>query len=243
MKRVSILNVPFTYIDQQSFIVTLHEHIVDEEKAFVVTANPEIVMLAQREADFMRLLKEATYVTADGIGVVKAAQLLGEPLPERVTGFDTMMGLLELANDYHFSVFLLGASEDTLARAVKTIEKDFPNVHVAGSQHGYFSDEEEVSEIVRAANADMTFVALGAPKQEAWIAKHIKTVDKGIFIGLGGSFDVLAGTVKRAPKMWQKLHLEWLYRLLKQPSRFKRMLDLPRFVFRVIGVRLRGDSS
>jgi len=243
MKRVSILNVPFTYITKQTLIETLQTHVEKREKAFVVTANPEIVMMASRDDSFMKLVHEATYVTADGIGVVKAAQILGSPLPERVTGFDTMMGLLDVANKQQFSIFLLGATEDTLEKTVATIKETYPDIRIAGAEHGFFSDAEAIHKRVREAKPDMTFVALGAPRQEKWIADQMNVAEHGIFIGVGGSFDVLAGTVKRAPKMWQTLNLEWLYRLLKQPSRWKRMLDLPRFGIRVLLVRLRGKSS
>src|SRR5690625_4744935 len=142
MKRVEIMGVPFTYITQDAFVSDLDELIHQHKKAFVVTANPEIVMLANKDEKYMNALHNATHVTADGIGIVKAAKLLDNPLPERATGYDTMMGLLALANEKHYSIYLLGAKKSTLKKAVEQINLTYPNLIVAGSHDGYFDWEE-----------------------------------------------------------------------------------------------------
>jgi N-acetylglucosaminyldiphosphoundecaprenol N-acetyl-beta-D-mannosaminyltransferase len=232
---VNILGIPFINTDQQSFVNTLTNHVESKDKVFVITANPEIVMKAQEDSSFMALTQEATYVTADGIGVVKAAQLLDTPLPGRVTGYDTMIGLLEKANERSYKIFLLGAKEDTLKKACENINKDYPNVQIVGKQDGYFDWEtNDIADRIQVASPDMVFVALGVPRQEKWISENIDSFSSGIFIGVGGSFDVIAGTVERAPEMWQKMNLEWFYRLMKQPSRWRRMLALPQFAMVIL---------
>ncbi|NEU30273.1 WecB/TagA/CpsF family glycosyltransferase [bacterium LRH843] len=234
-KKVSVLGVDFVHTTMVRMVETLKAHLEREEKTFVVTANPEIVLHAQDDPQFKSYLDQATYITADGIGVVKAAGMLGQPLPERVTGFDMFMALLEVANERKYSIYLLGAKPDVLPKTIAAIHDQFPNVTVAGSHHGYFDwNSTEIEDEIRSLQPDMVFLALGFPRQEKWIVERYDQFSKGLFMGIGGSFDVLAGEVKRAPEIFQKVHLEWLYRLLKQPSRWRRMLALPIFVGRVL---------
>lgn len=233
-KTVEILNISFINQTRQQVIQDLSKAIQQQQKQFVVTANPEIVMMANQQADYMAQIKKADLVTADGIGVVKAANLLGTPLPERVTGFELMIDLLQVANEEAYSIYLLGAADETLQKTICQIEKDYPRLQIVGSHHGFFDWSQDTipSEIER-LQPDLVFVALGAPRQEKWIGQHIDRFQKGVFIGIGGSFDVIAGTVKRAPVFWQKIHLEWLYRILKQPSRLKRSFAIPQFMWRI----------
>jgi N-acetylglucosaminyldiphosphoundecaprenol N-acetyl-beta-D-mannosaminyltransferase len=233
-KKIDVLGVPFLYTKLDQFVKTLCEHADKGEKKFVVTANPEIVMLARENKEFNELVQKADYVTADGIGVVKGAAMLGTPLPERVPGYDTLLGLLREANETKRSIYMLGAQEEVIEKAVARIRHDYPNVQIAGYHHGFFDWEDDtIPNQIRETKPDFIFVALGAPRQEKWIQQHFYTMEKGVFMGVGGSFDALAGTMKRAPEIWQKLHLEWFYRLLKQPSRWRRMLALPHFVLEV----------
>ncbi|WP_246942779.1 WecB/TagA/CpsF family glycosyltransferase [Bacillus pinisoli] len=233
-KKVNILGVPFIHASMEQFINQLHLHIINNEKVTVVTANPEIVMKAKEDSYYMTLLRNANYVTPDGIGIVKAAQLLGSPLPERVAGFDTMIELLKLGNIHNYNIYLLGAKEEVLEGAKQKIKKDYPNVNVVGSHNGFFDwTNEEIPNQIKSLEPDLVFVALGMPRQEEWIFSQIEKFEKGIFMGVGGSFDVLSGTVNRAPEIWQKLNIEWLYRLVKQPSRAVRMMALPRFALEI----------
>ena len=242
MKFVHILDIPFIHIDQKDFVTLLDKHVEEKQKAFVITANPEVVMKAKDEPGFNTIVNQATYVVADGIGVVKAAKLLNQPLPGRVTGFDTMMKLLDVSNRKQYKIYLLGAKKGTLHKAIDKIKADYPNIDIVGSHDGYFDwEQNSIAEEIKRTKPDLVFVALGVPKQEKWIAEHFQHFEHGIFMGVGGSFDVLAGEVKRAPETWQKLNLEWLYRLLKQPTRFRRMLALPRFVFHVLLQKIKGN--
>lgn len=236
LKFVHILGVPFINTTQKDFIATLETHVAQQERAFVVTANPEIVMHSLKDETYKQTLAKATYITADGIGIVKAAAIVGEPLPERVSGYDIMLDLLETANKNHSSVFFLGAAEEVLQATVKKVKQEYPDIKVAGSQNGFFDwNDHQLPQQIKNAAPDYVFVALGFPRQEQWIGANIDQFDKGVFIGIGGSFDVFSGSVKRAPEMWQKMNLEWFYRLVKQPSRWKRMLVLPKFAATVIG--------
>lgn len=244
MKTVKIMDVPFLHIDQDSFVLLIDQRIQDKQKTFVVTANPEIVMAANENKNFMDLVLQADYVIADGIGVVKAAQLLNNPLPGRVTGFDTVMELLKIANEKNYKVYMLGAKQETLDLAIENIHKDFPNVNVVGSHNGYFDwDNNTIAEEAAALKPDMIFVALGYPRQEKWISENLHKFEYGIFMGVGGTFDGIAGTNPRAPEIWQKMNLEWLYRLLKQPSRWRRMLVLPRFAGKILLMKFKGAAK
>ncbi len=209
-----------------------------------MTANPEVVMQANENPTVKGYLNQATYICADGIGVIKAAQILGDSLPERVTGYDTMVKLLEVGQQKHFKVYLLGAQKETIEKTIANIHKDYPNVEVVGYHDGFFDwNTNHIADDIAALQPDLVFVALGVPRQEKWITENLDKFSKGVFIGVGGSFDVIAGTVKRAPVIWQKLNLEWLYRLLRQPSRFIRMLVLPRFALKVFSLKLRGQGG
>lgn len=243
LKYVDILGVPFINTTRAQFVELLHYHIRNAEKTFVVTANPEIVMKAVEEKEYKELINKATYITADGIGVVKAAGLLGMSLPERVTGYDTMIDLLEVSNKNRLKIYLLGAVQDTLEKAIINIHAQYPNLDIAGSHNGFFNwEENDISLEIQEKKPDLIFVALGVPRQEKWIAQNLPHFEKGVFIGVGGSFDVIAGTVQRAPVIWQKANLEWLYRLLKQPSRFGRMLALPRFAIKILKEKVKSQQ-
>lgn len=227
----------------KDMVARLTERMLNKQKCFVVTANPEIVMNTQDDRAYKQYVDKAHYVTADGIGVVKGAQILGKPLPERVAGYDLMRQLLSVLNEQKLKLYMLGAQEETIEKAVETIRKEYPNLQLAGYHHGFFKWEDPaIINEIKATKPDLILVALGVPRQEKWIAEHLDEVEKGVFIGVGGSFDVLAGTVKRAPEIWQKLNLEWFYRLLKQPSRWRRMLALPHFALKVVGQKLTGRS-
>ncbi|KEK12014.1 WecB/TagA/CpsF family glycosyltransferase [Lysinibacillus fusiformis] len=244
MRHVTIMGVPFLHISQQGFVDLLVNRIEQQEKTFVVTANPEVVMQANENPTVKGYLNQATYICADGIGVVKAAQILGDSLPERVTGYDTMVKLLEVGQQKRFKVYLLGAQKETIEKTIANIHKNYPNVEVVGYHDGFFDwNNNHIADDIAALQPDLVFVALGVPRQEKWITENLDKFSKGVFIGVGGSFDVIAGTVKRAPVIWQKLNLEWLYRLLRQPSRFIRMLVLPRFALKVFSLKLRGQGT
>ena len=238
MQKVEILNFFFNSLKKSELLKQLYKKINNKEKTFLVTANPEIVMYANKDAGYKDIIQEADYLIADGYGIILASKLLGKPLPERIPGFEIMTALLEEGNRQGWSVYFFGAKEEVVSKAVTTVKERYENLTIAGYHNGYFDwNDTYVQEEIKATEPDLIFVALGFPKQEQWISSNINYFNKGIFIGLGGSFDVLAGAVKRAPLIWQKLNLEWLYRLIKQPSRWRRMLALPHFILKVMKVK------
>lgn len=208
---------------EQEFFRLLNGYLVDDKRLFVVTANPETMMQGEREAEFGRLLlDEETVIVPDGIGVVKAAAMVGNPVQERVTGVDISKKLLELGNEHKKSIYLYGAKPEVLQALTNKIETEYPGLCIAGAKDGYQNQDEEVFADVLEKKPDIILVALGIPRQELLIDRYFKKLEKGICVGVGGTFDVLSGTKKRAPKLFIKLNLEWFYRLLKEPKRIGR---------------------
>lgn len=233
----SILNIKFDMVDEKEALDRLIGFL-DEKSPLkeVYTPNPEIVMLAQEDKELFKILNNADLVLADGIGLIVASKLKGLQLKHRVTGVDTMDKLLQYCAENKKSFFMLGGKPGIAEIACKNIEAKYEGVKIAGHYHGYF-DEKDEAEIINKINnskPDVLFVCLGAPKQEKWINKNKNKLNCALAMGVGGSVDVYAGVVERAPEIFQNLGLEWLYRLLKEPRRFKRMLVLPKFLVKFI---------
>ncbi|GIO48876.1 WecB/TagA/CpsF family glycosyltransferase [Paenibacillus azoreducens] len=209
----------------------------EEHRPFqVITANPIMVMKALEEPDYMRVMKNAELLVPDGTGVVWAASKVGTPVQERVAGFDLLHELMRVGENYHWKVFLLGSTPEVIQAAAERLHLQYPGVEITGYRDGYFKSDQDAEVIaqIREAAPDMLFVARGADTQEPWIAQHKKELGVPLMMGVGGSFDVISGKTKRAPKLFQKLRAEWLYRLLTQPTRAARMLALPKFALKVL---------
>lgn len=200
----------------------------------VVTLNPEYLYRAQYKPGLLQVVNKADIVTPDGEGIVWACRVAGTPVPERVTGIDLMLRLARRAALEGWKVFLLGAAPGVARAAGERLREKFPGLQVAGTYHGYFKEYEErdVLERIISAATDILFVALGAPRQELWIHRHLGELNCTA-MGVGGSFDVISGNVRRAPLWSRRLKMEWLYRLVREPSRWRRMLVLPKFAWQV----------
>ena len=198
--------------------------------SYVVTPNPEIVNAARADESYLAVLNGAALVLPDGIGVVKAARILGRPLKSRVPGIDFASGLLGRLAKNGGRLFLLGAKPGVAEQAAVNLKAAHPGLVICGTNDGYFKDDVPVVEKIRAAQADVVFVCLGFPRQERWMAQHGPETGAHLMIGLGGALDVFSGNAKRAPELWQKLNLEWAYRLVHEPSRIGRMARLPLFL-------------
>lgn len=233
--NVSIMDINFYNTTKQDLLKNdLYPRIARGEKCFLVTANPEIVMYARDEAEYKAIVQSADFVIPDGIGIIKASNWIKQPLKERIPGFELMLDLLSYADEHQLSCYFLGAQEEINEKAVKEVRKTYPGIKIAGRHHGYFEIEDRaVAEDVKETTPDLVFVALGMPRQEQWIAEYMPEFDKGVFMGVGGSFDTLTGEVKRAPQAWINLNLEWLYRFIKQPVRFKRLFKVFEFAVRM----------
>lgn len=233
---VSILGVRVDSVTLSEAADNVENYIGTEGSRMIVTANPEIIMLALQDVEFSAILAEAEMVTADGIGLVIGAKIVGQPLPDRVTGIDLSQEIFRRAVSKGWRVFLLGAAPGTAEQAAENLGKQYTGLQIVGVHHGYFKpeDEEEIIQQVQAARPDILLVALGMGRQEKWIWKNRHRLQVPVNIGVGGSLDVYAGKVKRAPRWMQNFGLEWLYRLILQPSRIGRMLVLPKFLLQVI---------
>ncbi len=239
---VDILGV---LVDRNSFADALSRAVsfLDDTAAHAIyTPNPEIIMHAYRDEEYAAVLNRADMVVPDGIGVVYGSRIVGRPVSERVAGFDLSCALLAHAGKTGKRLFLFGGKPGVAEEAAKNIAAKYPGIFIAGTTHGYHENYGHVAAEIANSAADIVLVCLGAPKQEMWIDENKDRTGAKILIGAGGSLDVFAGTVKRAPLFFRKLNLEWFYRLIKQPSRIGRMLDLPRFAWKVLchGKRQKG---
>ena len=221
--------------DEKEFHEYLFEKMKKNEKTFVVTANPETFMKSESDEEIKELLlDENSILVPDGIGIVKASRMLGYNIKERITGIDIAYKLLEYGNKLKKSIYLFGAKQEVIDDLAKVIEKEYPNLTIVGAKNGYEKDKDKVFEDILSKEPDIVLVALGIPVQEKFIYKHLNKFKKGIFVGVGGSFDVISGHKKRAPKFFIKLNLEWLYRIMKEPNRIKRFYDSNiKFLFKV----------
>ncbi|KXA69219.1 WecB/TagA/CpsF family glycosyltransferase [Megasphaera sp. BIOML-A1] len=217
---------------------TLAFKCIDEGRAAsIATANAEMVMRAQSDSELAQILQQADLVVPDGAGVLWAAEQQGKKFKERVTGVDLACSLLQEAAARQTAVYLFGGAPGIAEQAAANMQKRLGTLNVVGTHSGFFSDDEEkkIIEDIGSKGTRILLVALGVPKQEKWIHEHLYELGPCVCMGVGGTFDVLAGKAARAPKWMQENRLEWLYRLLKEPTRFKRMLALPRFVLAVKG--------
>lgn len=206
-----------------AFVNEVEKRVTCNEKSFIITANPETLMIGTEIQEFDKILKsEHTVIVPDGIGVVKAATILGYHVKGRVTGVELVGDLLKILNEQKKTLYLLGAQEEVLGQFVCKIKSEYPNIKIGGYQNGYVQDKDAVFEEIAEIQPDVVLVALGIPQQELLIYKHYDKFQKGIFIGVGGAFDVLSGVKKRAPAIFIKLSLEWLYRIIAEPKRLKR---------------------
>lgn len=238
MKTADIMGVRFHAVTLNEAVDYAMNRIHRKKKGYVVTPNPEIVYLTLDDPAFCSLINGAALVLPDGIGILYAAKILGEPLFGRVTGIDFADLLMHRMAQEGLRLFLLGAKPGVAEQAAENLQKKHPGLIIAGCKDGYFKDPQEAVDAVNAAGgAEAVFVCLGAPKQEHFMAEQLDKLDATLLCGLGGSLDVFAGTVKRAPALFSKLGLEWLYRLYKEPWRFRRMLKLPLFLLLAIKKR------
>jgi N-acetylglucosaminyldiphosphoundecaprenol N-acetyl-beta-D-mannosaminyltransferase len=210
--------------------------------SLVVTLGTEMIVRARGDAAFRRVVNASALSLCDTVGVLFAARLWGARIPERVAGIDLIEPLCASLAREGMAVYFLGSKGDTAERAAQAVRARVPALRVAGARDGYFGpgDDAAVAARIAASGADVVFVGLGSPRQELWIARYLQETKCAVGIGVGGSFDVLAGNLERAPELWRRYNLEWLYRLISEPARWRRQLALPHFVWLALGERLRS---
>jgi len=233
------LGVGFDDLTMDEALARANRLMREKRGSYIVTPNPEIVMMCRENEALAQAIAGAEMVLADGVGIEYGAKILGTPLKRRLPGIDFVQEFFGSMAVRGKSLFLLGAKPGVAEKAAENLKQRFPGLKMAGTHDGYFKEDAPVIDEINAVKPDLLLVCLGAPKQELWMAEHASELDVGLMAGLGGSLDIFAGVSERAPENWRKLGLEWLYRLKKEPSRAKRMAVLPVFGFKVIGERLR----
>ncbi len=208
----------------------------------VVTVNPEYVMIARKDDPFRAVLNGASLAIPDGSGILWAARRLGRPMKERVTGIDAVTRFSTIARNRGLSVFLLGAAPGVAEACARRLQEQNPGLRVAGTYAGspHASEEDAICRLIEAAKPDVLLVAYGSPRQDLWIHRNQPRLKVPLAMGVGGTFDFIAGVTRRAPSWIQRAGLEWFHRLVRQPHRWRRMLALPHFAGRVLNDRVRG---
>lgn len=234
MQKETYFGIGVSPLSYEDILTDIDIRMQQNLKSTIIAVNPEKVMAAEKNEQLRDLINNSTYGIPDGVGILLASKLKKGNITSRVTGVDMMDRLLQSAAEKGYRVFMYGAKEEVVAKAKANIEAKYPKIIISGYENGYVQDPAVVVKKINDAQADILFVAMGSPKQELWIREHMNEVSAKVFQGVGGSFDVFAGHVKRAPEFYRKLGLEWLYRLMKEPSRFKRQLALPKFLIKVI---------
>jgi N-acetylglucosaminyldiphosphoundecaprenol N-acetyl-beta-D-mannosaminyltransferase len=242
MDWIHLLGVRISKLTEEEAVERLHDFIRTREPHLVVTADSFAIVTASEDEEFRRILKCADMVTPDSTGIVWASRRLGCSLPERVSGVDLAERMCELAARQDYSVFLYGAAPGVADAAAANLRARYPALRIAGTAHGFIPDAEQEALLARieSARPDILLAALGIPRQEKWIYRHMQRLRVPVSIGVGGSFDVFAGRVSRAPAWMQRHGMEWAYRLFKNPRKIAKVRTLPRFVLMVM--RYRSDG-
>lgn len=236
MDKVNIIGTNIDNVTEEEAVLRIVSMLNSHQNHAVFTPNSEILLMAYKDPEFCDILNSADLLTADGIGVVHASKIIGEPLPERVAGYDMACDIIDIIAESGHRLYLFGGKPDVAELAASELKKIHPLLNIVGTHNGYFTPDEvpAIIEDINQSGADLLFVCLGAPTQEKWIFENKNKLSCHVMMGIGGSLDVFAGITERAPQIWCDSGLEWLYRLIKEPWRFKRMLALPKFALTVL---------
>ncbi|MBM4466141.1 MAG: WecB/TagA/CpsF family glycosyltransferase [Chloroflexi bacterium] len=235
-----VLGVRVDNVNYDQALSLIEGFVVSGTPHQVVTVNPEFIVAAQSDDEFRNILNASSLALPDGVGLLWAARFLGRPLQERVTGTDTVQRVAALAAQKDYSLFLLGAAPGVAVATAARLCETYPGLRIVGTHAGSpaLGEEDEIVHLVQRAQPDILFVAYGAPQQDKWIARNLERLGVPVAMGVGGAFNFISGRAKRAPRWLQRLGLEWLHRLYREPWRWRRMLALPKFVGLVVRERL-----
>ncbi|MFI3230035.1 MAG: WecB/TagA/CpsF family glycosyltransferase [bacterium] len=238
-----ILGVPISNITLNDAVKHIASNLNRDDynnKQIIFTPNPEFVINALNDDEFMEILNKSSFNIPDGIGIIIASKILGHNINNRLPGFDLVQAVFEDIQDKDITVYFLGSSEENINKAKSEMQKKYKNLKIIGCRNGYFKSDEDniIIQEINSLSPDLLLVGLGSPRQEKWIYNNKDKLKAKVMIGVGGSFDVMSGNVKRAPEFFIKYNLEWFYRLITQPKRFIRMLKLPLFLIKVIIFKL-----
>ncbi|MFN3637766.1 MAG: WecB/TagA/CpsF family glycosyltransferase [Chloroherpetonaceae bacterium] len=245
--RVEVMGAPIDNLSMEETLLQIEERILEGKPIQHVVVNAAKIVEINKNAKIKRIIESCEIVNADGQAVVWASKLLGKPLKERVAGIDLMQELIKRANEKNWGVFFFGAKQEVLDKVVAHYRKEFPFLRIAGARNGYYKPEEELKivEEIRASNAQILFVAISSPKKEIFLNTYLDVMNVPFVMGVGGSFDVVAGLVKRAPLWMQKLGLEWLFRFLQEPRRMWRryIIGNTEFILLLIKYKLKSAKT
>lgn len=233
---VPIYGLQVSKMNMDDTVEYLEQSIKKGKPQQIITANPIMIMTALEQPAYMQVMKHAELLVPDGAGLVWAASTCGQPVAERVAGYDLLHRLMDRGQSLQWKVYLLGSTPEVIQATATRLKSLYPHTSIVGYRDGFFGPDQDAEIIaeIRRLSPDLLFVARGADTQEPWIGTYKQELGVPIIMGVGGSFDVISGKTKRAPKLFQKLRLEWFYRLLKEPTRYKRMLALPKFALKVL---------
>ena len=236
---ILILGIPIHDVTPSETLDLIGGYVTEKTPHQICTVNPEFIMTAQNDAEFRRVLNQSTLNTPDGVGVLWAARRRGQRFRERVGGSDLVAQIADRAAVTGWKIFLLGAAEGVAVQAAVKLQQRYPTINIVGTFAGSpaFDQEDSIVARIQSAAPDILLVAYGAPRQDKWLARNLARTGAAVGIGIGGSLDHIVGKQKRAPKWVQRLWLEWLYRLIQEPRRWRRQLALPRFVWRILAER------
>lgn len=237
--RLTIQDVPINNLTQKEFFGIFHNYHLKSDKRVIFFANAHVINVARKDQEFSSILQKADLVLADGMGIRIAGKLLGNPVQENLNGTDLMPKILEYAEKNHMSVFLLGAEEGITQNAAIQIKTSFPKLKIVGHHHGYLNQtiNEKVLTQINSLSPDILLVGMGNPLQEKWIHHHSKLLNTKFFFGVGAYFDFVSGKFPRAPSLYRRLGMEWIYRLWQEPSRLmsRYLAGIPVFLYRIVG--------
>ena len=247
MAASNVAGIPVHNLTEDETLTAVERLIDEGGSRYAAVVNAAKLVAANKQTKLKRVLLEADLVTADGMSIVWASRLLGRPLRERVTGIDLFQRLVERAAERGWSVYFLGARDESVLGVVEAFTKKYPSLHVAGHHNGYFNSSESaaIAQAIKESRADLLFVAMGSPAQEYWVASNLEATGVRFALGVGGSFDHVTGLARRAPRWMQRSGLEWLYRLLREPRRLWRryLIGNLTFVWLVLRQRIRGRND
>jgi len=235
----TIFGLKIDNLTKKEAIEYVRKFLLDDSFHYIVTLNPEGVVIAHENEDFKRIVNQADLVVADGSWLIKASRFLNKGLKERIAGIDLLLDILKFCSENHIDVYLLGAKEEVVSKARENLEAMFSGISIVGFHSGYFDykGEDDIIEEIKRLKPGFLVVGLGMPKQELWMSRH-RDLPVRLAIGVGGSFDVLSGMIPRAPRWMQSIGMEWLYRVIQDPKRFKRLAFIPRFFLLVLKSKL-----
>ena len=244
MDKLSIMGVRINNISMNEVLKAAEEKIENDERYIIYTPNTEIIMMCQKDEEFLNIMNRSDVNVPDGVGLIYAGKIKKLPLKEKVAGYDLSMNLLKTADEKGLKLYAVGGKPGVAEAAMKNVHEKYPGIKIVGTQHGYFKgshlgnhghqEEEAVIEDINKHKPHILFVGFGAKKQELWIDYNKGLINANVIIGNGGTLDGLAGIVKRAPDIFINLGLEWLYRLIKEPKRIARQIVLPEFLLKII---------